>query len=35
MKFKWRGRRGKELLNDLRETRRYWKIKEEALVHVL
>jgi hypothetical protein len=26
-----RGRRGKQLLGDLKETRRYWKLKEEAL----
>jgi hypothetical protein len=25
------GRRHKQLLDDLRETRRYWKLKEEAL----
>jgi len=28
-----RGRRWKQLLNDLAETRRYWKLKEEALDH--
>ena len=26
-----RGRRRKQLLNDLKETRGYWKLKEEAL----
>jgi hypothetical protein len=26
-----RGRRRKELLDDLKEKRRYWKLKEEAL----
>jgi hypothetical protein len=26
-----RGRRRKQLLNDLKENRRYWKLKEEAL----
>jgi hypothetical protein len=26
-----RGRRRKQLLNDLKEDRRYWKLKEEAL----
>jgi hypothetical protein len=26
-----RGRRRKQLLDDLREKRRYWKLKEEAL----
>ena len=26
-----RGRRGKQLLNDLKKRRRYWKLKEEAL----
>jgi len=25
------GRRHKQLLDDLRQTRRYWKLKEEAL----
>ena len=27
----WRGRRCKQLLDYLRETRRYWKLKEEEL----
>jgi hypothetical protein len=27
----WRGRRRKQLLDDLKEKRRYWKLKEEAL----
>jgi hypothetical protein len=26
-----RGRRGKQLLDDLKETRGYWKLREEAL----
>jgi hypothetical protein len=30
-----RGRRCKQLLDDLREKRRYWKLKEEALNHTL
>jgi hypothetical protein len=30
-----RGRRRKQLLNDLKETRRYWKLKEEELDHTL
>ena len=28
-----RGRRRKQILNDLKETREYWKLKEEALDH--
>jgi hypothetical protein len=28
-----RGRRRKQLLDDLKEKRRYWKLKEEALDH--
>jgi hypothetical protein len=28
-----RGRRGKQLLDDVNETRGYWKLKEEALDH--
>jgi hypothetical protein len=27
-----RGRRRKQLLDDLKEKRRYWKLKEEALI---
>jgi hypothetical protein len=30
-----RGRRRKQLLDDLKENRRYWKLKEEALYHTL
>ena len=30
-----RGRRRRQLLDDLKETRRYWKLKEEALDHTL
>jgi hypothetical protein len=30
-----RGRRRKQLLDDLNEKRRYWKLKEEALDHTL
>jgi hypothetical protein len=30
-----RGRRCKQLLDDLQETRGYWKLKEEALDHTL
>jgi hypothetical protein len=30
-----RGRRRKQLLDDLKEKRRYWKLKEEALDHTL
>jgi ribosomal 50S subunit-associated protein YjgA (DUF615 family) len=30
-----RGRRSKQLLDDLKEKRRYWKLKEEALVRTL
>jgi hypothetical protein len=30
-----RGRRRKQLLDDLKENRRYWKLKEEALDHTL
>jgi ribosomal protein L28 len=30
-----RERRGKQLLKDFKETRRYWKLKEEALDHTL
>jgi len=30
-----RGRRRKQLLDDLMETRRYWKLKEEALDRVV
>ena len=30
-----RGRRRKQLLDDLKETRGYWKFKEEALDHTL
>jgi hypothetical protein len=30
-----RGRRGKQLLDDLQEKRRYWKLKEEALDRTL
>jgi hypothetical protein len=30
-----RGRRRKQLLNDLKEKRRYWKLKEEALDRTL
>jgi hypothetical protein len=30
-----RGRRCKQLLDDLRETRGYWKLKEEALDHTV
>jgi hypothetical protein len=30
-----RGRRCKQLLDDLKEKRRYWKLKEEALDRVL
>jgi hypothetical protein len=29
------GRRRKQLLDDLKENRRYWKLKEEALDHTL
>jgi hypothetical protein len=29
------GRRCKKLLDDLTEKRRYWKLKEKALVHTL
>jgi hypothetical protein len=30
-----RGRRRKQLLDDLKEKRRYWKLKEEALDRIL
>jgi hypothetical protein len=30
-----RGRRRKQLLDDFKEKRRYWKLKEEALDHTL
>jgi hypothetical protein len=30
-----RGRRRKQLLDDLKEKRRYWKLKEEARAHTL
>jgi hypothetical protein len=30
-----RGRRRKQLLDDLNETRGYWKLKEEALDHTM
>jgi len=30
-----RGRRRKQLLDGLKETRRYWELKEEALDHTL
>jgi hypothetical protein len=30
-----RGRRRKQLLDDLKEKRRYWELKEEALDHTL
>jgi hypothetical protein len=30
-----RGRRGKQLLDDLEETRGYWKLKEEAVDRTL
>jgi hypothetical protein len=30
-----RGRRRKQLLDDLKEKKRYWKLKEEALDHTL
>jgi hypothetical protein len=30
-----RGRRRKQLLDDLKEKRRYWKLREEALDHTL
>jgi hypothetical protein len=30
-----RGRRRKKLLDDLKERRRYWKLKQEALDHTL
>jgi hypothetical protein len=30
-----RGRRRKQLLDDLKEKRRYWKLKEEALYRTL
>jgi hypothetical protein len=30
-----RGRRGKQLLDDLKKTRGYWKLKEEALDRIL
>jgi uncharacterized membrane protein YgaE (UPF0421/DUF939 family) len=30
-----RGRRRKQLFNDLKETKRYWKLKEEAQDHTL
>jgi hypothetical protein len=30
-----RGKRRKQLLDDLKEKRRYWKLKEEALVRTL
>jgi hypothetical protein len=30
-----RGRRGKQLVDDLKEKRRYWNLKEEALDHSL
>jgi hypothetical protein len=30
-----RGRRRKQLLDDLKEKKRYWKLKEEALDHAL
>jgi hypothetical protein len=30
-----RGRRGKQPLDDHKEKRRYWKLKEEALDHTL
>jgi hypothetical protein len=30
-----RGRRGKQLLDDLKEKKRYWKLKEEALNRTL
>jgi hypothetical protein len=30
-----RGRRRKQLLDDLKEKRRYWKLKEEAIARTL
>jgi hypothetical protein len=30
-----RGRRRKQLVDDLKETREYWKLKEEALDHTV
>jgi hypothetical protein len=30
-----RGRRRKQLLDDVKEKRRYWKLKEEALVRTV
>jgi hypothetical protein len=30
-----RGRRRKQLLNDLKDKRRYWKLKEEPIDHTL
>jgi hypothetical protein len=30
-----RGRRRKQLLDDLKEKRRYWKLKEEALDRIM
>jgi hypothetical protein len=30
-----RGRRRKQLLDDIKEKKRYWKLKEEALDHTL
>ena len=33
--FTERGRRRKQLLDDLKENRRYWKLKEEALDRTL
>jgi hypothetical protein len=30
MRTRWRERRRKQLLDDLKETRRYWKLKKEA-----
>jgi hypothetical protein len=36
IEMKWRrGRRRKQLLDDLKEKRRYWKLKEEALDRTL
>jgi len=37
-RIEWKGRRGKrrrQLLNELKETRRYRKFKQGALVHIL
>ena len=31
----WRGRRRKRLLDDLKEERGYWKLKEEALGRIV